>query len=84
MAAAKTAKQVNVHDAKTNLSKLLVEVENGREIVVARNGKPIAKLIPFPKTPKYREIGKGKGSVFWISPDFDAPLSDEELKDWGL
>lgn len=79
----KALKQVNVHQAKTQLSKLLAEVEKGEEIVVARNGTPVAKLIPFPKPAKKRlRIDNWKGRI-WMSPDFDAPLSDEELKDWG-
>ena len=78
----KPARQVNVHEAKTQLSRLLAEVEKGREIVVARDGKPVAKLVPFRQPGKARVLGQGKGEV-WISPDFDAPLSPEELKRWG-
>jgi prevent-host-death family protein len=79
----KGPKQVNVHQAKTQLSKLLAEVEQGEEIVVARNGVPVAKLIPFPAPAKKRlRVGNWKGRI-WMSPDFDAPLTDEELKDWG-
>lgn len=75
--------QVNVHEAKTQLSKLLAEVEKGREVVVARNGRPVAKLIPFPAVLKKRlRLDTWKGKI-WVSPDFDAPLSDEELKEWG-
>jgi prevent-host-death family protein len=80
----KAPKQVNVHEAKTQLSKLLAEVERGREIVVARDGKPVAKLVPFPKPAKKRlRLGMWKGKI-WMSPDFDAPLSEEELKEWGF
>ena len=79
----KVAKQVNVHQAKTQLSKLLAEVEQGEEIVVARDGVPVAKLVPFPRpTTKRLRVGNWKGRI-WMSPDFDAPLTDEELKDWG-
>ena len=77
------ARQVNVHQAKTQLSKLLAEVERGTEIIVARNGTPVAKLVPFPEPARRRlRVGNWKGQI-WISPDFDAPLTDEELKDWG-
>lgn len=80
----KGPKQVNIHQAKTQLSKLLVEVERGREVVVARNGKPIAKLVPFPAPAKKRlRTGDWKGRI-WMSDDFDAPLSDGELKEWGF
>ena len=77
------ARQVNVHQAKTQLSKLLAEVERGTEVIVARNGRPVANLVPFPTPVKKRlRIGDWKGQI-WMSPDFDAPLTDEELKDWG-
>lgn len=77
----KDSKQVNVHEAKTTLSQLLAEVEGGREIIVARNGKPVAKLVPIPRKKRLR-LGMWKGEI-WMSPDFDAPLSDDELKAWG-
>ena len=77
----KAPKQVNVHEAKTKLSQLLAEVEGGREVIVARNGKPVAKLVPIPQKKRLR-LGMWKGKI-WMSPDFDAPLSDEELKAWG-
>jgi prevent-host-death family protein len=79
----KGAKQVNVHHAKTHLSKLLAEVEKGQEVVLARDGKPIARLTPFTPSKKNRiPLGDLKGKI-WIADDFDE-LSDEELKDWGL
>jgi prevent-host-death family protein len=74
----KAVKTVNVHEAKTNLSRLLAEVEKGNEVVVARNGKPVAKIVPFSDAKKPRVFGKGRGRV-WISEDFDAPLPDELL-----
>lgn len=75
----KTVKTVNVHEAKTNLSRLLAEVEKGHEVVVARNGKPIAKIVPFPDAKKPRVFGKGRGRT-WMSEDFDAPLPDDLLE----
>jgi prevent-host-death family protein len=79
----KAPKQVNVHEAKTKLSQLLAEVEGGREIIVARNGKPVAKLVPSqPEAKKKLRLGTWKGRI-WMSPDFDAPLSPDELKAWG-
>lgn len=80
----KGPKQVNVHEAKTRLSQLLAEVEGGQEIVVARNGTPVAKLVPFPNAARARlRVDTWKGKI-WMSPDFDAPLSEEELKEWGF
>jgi prevent-host-death family protein len=65
---------VNVHDAKTHLSRLLDRVERGQEIVIARAGTPVAKLVPLHATaPRRRPIGRDKGKV-WVSPDFDDPL----------
>ena len=63
--------QVNVHEAKTHLSKLLARVEAGEEVVIARDGKPVAKLVRPDQPPGKREFGQLRGSVLWISPDFD-------------
>ena len=80
----KRARQVNVHEAKTHLSRLLAEVEKGHEIVVARDGKPVAKLVAFPAHKKNRiTFGDLKGRI-WIADDFDAPLPEALLDEWGL
>jgi prevent-host-death family protein len=64
---------VNTHEAKTHLSRLLARVANGEEIIIAKSGKPIAKLVPIKqKTPK-RIPGRDQGEA-WISDEFDAPL----------
>jgi len=71
---------VNVHDAKTNLSRLLSRVAEGEEIVIARAGNPIAKLVSVAgRKPKNRPLGRDRGEVV-ISDDFDAPLPEEILK----
>ena len=71
--------QVNVQDAKTRLSELLGRVERGEEIVIARGGKPIARLIALEK-PAQRELGFLSG---WSVPDsFFEPLPDDELDLW--
>ena len=62
--------QVNVHEAKTNLSRLLERVEHGEEIIVCKAGKPVAKLIPFKKPRLPRTPGGWEGRV-WIAEDFD-------------
>ena len=78
------SKQVDIRQAKTQLSRLIAEVERGQEIVVARDGTPVAKLVPFPAArPRRLRVGDWTGKV-WISPDFDAPLGEAELKDWGF
>ena len=66
---------INVHDAKSNLSELLRRVERGEEIVVARAGKPVAKLVPF-TAPAPRVPGRWAGRVV-IAEDFDE--TSEEL-----
>ncbi|MGH3830623.1 MAG: type II toxin-antitoxin system Phd/YefM family antitoxin [Pseudonocardiaceae bacterium] len=70
-------KQVNVYEAKTHLSKLLEQVEAGDEIIIARHGKPVARLEPLQRTLPDRVPGGWKGKV-WMSPDFDEP--DPELE----
>ena len=74
---------VNVHRAKTELSKLLVEVEQGREVVIARNGEPVAKLVPFPRPATRRLRVDTWKSRIQMASDFDAPLTDGELAEWG-
>ena len=65
---------VNVHEAKTHLSRLLERVERGEEVVIARAGKPVAKLVPLDPGKKTRGLrGKYKGQI-WMSEDFDDPL----------
>lgn len=77
---AATAKIVNVHEAKTHFSKLLKRAHEGEEIVLAKAGKPYAKLVPIDPAPKRREPGGLEG---WVLPDsFFDPLPDDELDAW--
>lgn len=62
-----------MHDAKTNLSQLAERAASGEEIVIARNGRPLAKLGPLDPPRKERKFGMWKGKI-WISDDFDDPL----------
>ena len=71
---------VNVHEAKTHLSRLLVQVENGEEVVIARNGNPVARLSPVRKRAK-REPDAFKGKLV-IPESFFDPLPEEELRAW--
>jgi prevent-host-death family protein len=74
------ADTVNVHTAKTELSKLLARVEAGEEIVIARGKVPVAKLVPV--TPqKKRMPGRLKGK-FTVGPEFFEPLPQDELDAW--
>ena len=72
---------VTVHAAKTNLSQLLLRVEAGEEIVLARGKEPVAKLVPFKPAKKKRRFGALKG-VISVGPEFFEPLSERELKRW--
>jgi prevent-host-death family protein len=71
---------VNVHEAKTHLSKLLQRVERGEEIVIARAGQPVARLVAF-APPGKRALGLDAGQES-IAPDFDAPLPDDVVADF--
>jgi len=64
---------VNVHAAKTHLSRLLEEAILGEEIVIARDGVPLVRLVPVDSAPERRTPGHWRGRVV-IGPDFDAPL----------
>jgi prevent-host-death family protein len=71
---------VNIHAAKTHLSKLVDQAAAGDEIVIARAGRPVAKLVPLtaPQAPARRVLGMLAGT-FKLPDDFDAPLPKEEL-----
>jgi prevent-host-death family protein len=70
---------VNIHEAKTHLSRLLNRVQGGEEIVIAKSGTPIARLVPLAKAEGKREMGFAEGQVK-IAGDFDAPLPTELLR----
>ncbi len=70
--------EVNVHEAKTHLSRLLARVALGEEVVIAKAGRPIARLVPVAPPPGNRVLGRDRGKVV-IADDFDAPLPKEIL-----
>ncbi|MCX6066104.1 MAG: type II toxin-antitoxin system Phd/YefM family antitoxin [Chloroflexi bacterium] len=72
---------VNIHEAKTHFSKFIDRVMNGEEIIIAKAGKPVARLLPIIDKPAQRHPGSAVGKI-WVSPDFDAPLPDDVLKDF--
>ena len=72
---------VNVHDAKTHLSRYLEQVTRGEEIIIARAGQPVAKLVPLAAGPACR-FGVLKGRIV-VPDDFDAPLPDDVLALFG-
>ena len=69
---------VNVHQAKTHLSRLLEGVAAGGEVVIAKAGKPMARLVPLASTPRTKTLGLLKGRIR-VPDDFNAPLPDEIL-----
>jgi prevent-host-death family protein len=70
--------KINVHEAKTQFSKLLQRVMNGERIIIAKAGKPVAVLSPIEEAPERRQPGNDAGKVV-ISSDFDAPLPEFDL-----
>jgi prevent-host-death family protein len=71
-------KIVNVYEAKTHLSRLLREVALGEDVVIAKDGRPLVRLVPVKSDEALRELGFAAGRVV-ISDDFDAPLPPELL-----
>jgi prevent-host-death family protein len=69
-------KTVNIHEAKTHLSRLIQEVVAGEEIVIANAGRPVARLLPVGGPGAARSLGFMKGRIA-VAPDFDAPLPDD-------
>ena len=71
---------VNVHEAKTHLSRLLARVEAGDEVIIARRGRPVARLVGYkPRGKRQSDVLKGKIAV---PDDFFDPLPEKELKAW--
>ena len=69
---------VNIHDAKTHLSRLVERVEAGEEIVIARGGKPVARLVPLGLRTRPRQLGTLRGKI-WLAPDWDSPEVNAEV-----
>jgi prevent-host-death family protein len=74
--------RVNIHDAKTHFSRLIERVLLGEEIVIAKAGRPVAKLVPITPEARDRRPGGAKGA-FVVPADFDAPLPDDVIAEWG-
>ncbi|MCB1986329.1 MAG: type II toxin-antitoxin system Phd/YefM family antitoxin [Burkholderiales bacterium] len=70
---------INIHEAKTHLSRFVEQAAAGEEIIIAKAGKPMAKLVPLVSTPSRRTLGMFKGKLN-VPDDFDSPLSDEAVK----
>ena len=72
-----------VHQAKTNLSRLIEEAQKGNDVVIARGKKPVAKLVAIGNERSRRMPGKFKGRIA-IKSAFFEPMTRAELKDWGM
>ncbi len=71
--------RVNIHEAKTHFSKLINQALSGDEVIIARDGKPLIRLVPYAEKAQVRRGGQFKGLIE-IADDFDAPLPEELLK----
>jgi prevent-host-death family protein len=72
---------VTIHEAKTNLSRLLQAAEGGQEVIIARGAKPVARLVPIGVVKGQRQPGALKGRVT-VGPEFFEPLPADELAGW--
>jgi prevent-host-death family protein len=85
MEAAMAGIQVNLYEAKTQLSSLVERVATGEEVVIAKAGKPRARLVALAEEPKRPRLpGRNLMGITYIADDFDAPLPEEVLQDFGL
>ena len=73
---------INIHEAKTHLSRFVEQAAAGEEIIIAKAGKPMAKLVPFRSMLSHRNLGMFKGQLK-VPDDFDAPLPDEMIALFG-
>jgi prevent-host-death family protein len=72
---------ITIHEAKTNLSRLIKKASAGEEIIIARGDKPVARLVPFGEAKGKRQPGSLKGKLH-VGPEFFAPLPPEEIAAW--
>ena len=72
------ANVVNIHEAKTHLSRILEEVAAGAEVIIAKAGKPVARLTPINASIRAKKLGQLKGQIR-VPDDFNAPLPDDVL-----
>lgn len=70
---------VNIHAAKTHLSRLIDDVAAGAEVIIAKHGKPVARLVPLEAQAEKRPLGRLAGKVS-VPADFDEPLPEDALR----
>ena len=76
--------QVPVHEAKTHLSRLLAAVERGEEVVIMRDRTPVARPVAYTGERPRRVFGDLRDQIGDVPPEAFAPITDEELEEWGL
>jgi len=69
---------VNIHEAKTNLSRIIDEVAAGNEVIIAKAGKPMARLVPLERAPRPKQLGLLEGT-FVVPDDFNEPLDEDVI-----
>jgi prevent-host-death family protein len=72
---------INIHEAKTHLSRIVDEVAAGSEVIIAKAGKPMARLMPLTGIPREKKLGLLKGKIK-IPDDFNAPLPEDVIADF--
>jgi prevent-host-death family protein len=72
-------RQIDIHEAKAHLSRLVDEAADGEEIIIAKAGKPLARLVALEPARQPRRIGLLQNKI-WIADDFDAPLPEDILE----
>ena len=77
---------ITLDEASSNLPKVLAELEAGSEVIISRDDKPVARLVRLAEEPpkRRRPVGETRGPRFHIPDEAFAPLTDDELKEWGL
>lgn len=70
---------INLYEAKTKLSQLVERAAAGEEIIIAKAGRPLARLVPLARRATPRKFGLLEGQGFWIGDDFDDPLPDDMM-----
>ena len=82
--AAESSSQFNIHDAKTNLSRIIERVEHGEEIIISRAGRPVAKVVPLAGSVRRSGRGSLRGNLV-LAPDWDSDAVNESIAaDFGM
>lgn len=71
--------EINIHEAKTHLSRLIERALSGEDVVIAKSGKPLVRLVRIEQ--ELPVLGSARGE-FVLNDSWDAPLSDQELEEW--